>query len=448
MSMSRRRLLGLAGWITVVTLAFFGGLLYRDYERSQVAQVQAQRAQELVTEAPMAPPPVVDPAKGFPIAGAATPEDPRQPEPRAIEAREARIRGDTAAIEAECRRAAGGDWAKWQWDTAPYRADLKAKVEALKPLPSLGPGYPGLHYQPLEGCNGFPLFQVDPRDHIGYLYEPEKLDAFWEERSVVAASRWLRQKGIDLIFVPVPKMTEVYIDHFLSACPSDGIVAPHVRHTLVDLLKQDVEVVDCLPLFRPLRDTDSEYLYNAADPHWGPRAMRIAAKEIAGRIERYKFGARARYTLPITRTTPETLWLEAAVGGIGSGVWLTLSAEQAARAKQVQTTVLSQVYPRNGEYLPDDPSSPVLLIGNSFVTWFKEQLVKELNLLVSLDQAGGQTTEAFVDFLRDPSILAHTRVIVWLTTEQHMTQFKPMPAPIMQALDTAAPPVAPSPPRP
>jgi hypothetical protein len=82
----------------------------------------------------------------------------------------------------------------------------------------------------------------------------------------------------------------------------------------------------------------------------------------------------------------------------------------------------------------DDPTSPVLVIGNSYVRDFREQLIKELNLLTLTKLGDNQTTEPFVDFLRDPTQLAHCRVVVWITTEQHMAWFKPMPEPIMASL--------------
>jgi hypothetical protein len=200
-------------------------------------------------------------------------------------------------------------------------------------------------------------------------------------------------------------------------------------------LDEDVEVVDGLALFRSLRDTDSEYLYNTTDTHWAPRGMRIMAKEIADRIERYKFGARARFAQPIVRTSTGTYVKVDAIntlGGLG-GAW-RLSPEQRTRAERAQTKTLSEVRMQDGRTPPDDSTSPVLVIGHSYVWYFREQLIKELNLLTCTRIAAGQTTEAFAEFLREPEILNHCRVMVWITTDQHMTHLHPMPAPIMSVL--------------
>jgi hypothetical protein len=374
-----------------------------------------------------------DPSKGFPNAAAPRPVDPREPEPRAVELRAAAIQHDLSAIQAECQQAAGGDWEKWNRDTASYRSRFKRDLEAR-----LQPGAAGLTQIPqfpLQGRDDFPLFELDPGVHLFHLYDDTALDSFRKNRSVVAAQRWLHGLGIDLIFVALPKMTEVYIEHFLEPCPGDGIIAPHARLALLELLKEDVEIVDGFRLFRPTRDFGGEYLYNTADSHWAPRGTRIMAKEIADRIERYRFGSRARVGLPIVTASPGLYVFDGHRGGIGSvGGWSALSSEQQARARRAQTTTLSEVRMPDGSQPPDDPTSPVLLIGNSYVDFFREQLIRELNMLVHTRANGGQTTEAFADFLREPALLGHCRVVVWITTEQHMTHFHAMPAPIMAAL--------------
>jgi len=251
---------------------------------------------------------------------------------------------------------------------------------------------------------------------------------------VVAAQDWLKQRGIDLIFVPAPKMTEIYSEHFFDPSPPDGIVAPHVRRTLLELLEAGVEVVDGFRLFRSYRYADSEYLYNTADPHWAPRAMRIMARAVAERLARYDFAVRARFALPIVTAEPGAYLLDNCPGGIGSpGGWSVLTNRQGRRATAVQPTKQTRVTLSDGNPPPDDPQSPVMLIGHSYTDNFREQLIKELNLSVRTCTHADQTTEAFQDFLREPELLDGCRVVVWVTTEQHMTNFQPLPAPVAAA---------------
>jgi hypothetical protein len=381
-----------------------------------------------------------DASTGNPRPGAPRPEDPRQPEPRAVAARARVIQRDADAILAECRQAAGGDWDRWQKNTARYRDALKTKVSSLKVFEKPPAPYHEAQSEPLAGRDNFPLFEVAPPVFLRFLFEPESLDSFRKDRAVVAVDRWLKARGIDLIFIAVPKLTEVYIEHFLNDCPPDGIIAPHVRRILFDLLKEDVEVVDGFPSLRRLRDTDKEYLFNTADAHWAPRGMRIIAKEVGDRIARYKFGSRARYGLPIVKTAPGRHPIPGIpVGGELQGDmtaqfgWSALTPEQRKLAQPAQATSLAHVTMLDDSEPPDDPKSPVVLVGNSYVPLFREQLIKELNMLIRSDWKASATTEMFEDFLRDPSALDHCRVLIWVMSEKHMADFKPLPAAIAKA---------------
>jgi hypothetical protein len=89
--------------------------------------------------------------------------------------------------------------------------------------------------------------------------------------------------------------------------------------------------------------------------------------------------------------------------------------------------------------------SPVLLVGNSFLDGFWGALIREINLRVRTIRATNSTTEPFADFLRDDSALAHARVVVWVTTTQHMAHFKPLPQPMLDSLTSSRPDTPPAP---
>jgi SGNH hydrolase-like domain, acetyltransferase AlgX len=353
-------------------------------------------------------------------------------------ARAARIRGDIEMIENECRLAAGGDWDRWDHETVDYRKALGAKIDVLKHVDSVSPIDQLCQFEPLQGRNGFPLFEVCAKYQIQHLFDPTAWAGFRRERAVVAAHRWLRNRGIDLIFAPVPKMSEVYVEHFLDRCPADGIIAPYVRRTILELLKADVEVIDLFPRFRTLREPDPDYLFNSADTHWAPRGMRITAKEVADRIERYRFGSSARYALPIVKTALAPFQITPAFVRDGRAQeqngWKALTVEQRKIAESVQPANINRVLTLDDRTPPDDPQSPVMIIGNSYVLNFREQLIRELNLLVSTLAYNDQTTQAFGEFLRDPDLLGHTRVVVWITSEAHLMQFQAMPPEILDTL--------------
>jgi hypothetical protein len=200
------------------------------------------------------------------------------------------------------------------------------------------------------------------------------------------------------------------------------------------MLYDGVEVVDGFRLFRPARD--SAYLFNCADPRWTPAGMNIVTKELARRLSRYGFAIRAAHQPPIVKThkAPCVFYdLANALYGYGQSM---LTPQQLALAEHAQDKTMEEVRLLDNRMVPEDQNSPVLVIGNCYVENFREQLVRELNMLVASHWAPNQSTQAFEDFLREPELLNHKQVVVWITTEQHLTRFKPLPPPVLKALQT------------
>jgi hypothetical protein len=225
-------------------------------------------------------------------------------------------------------------------------------------------------------------------------------------------------------------MTEVYIEHFLDKTPPDAIIAPVLRRTPLELLDEDVEVVDVFPLFRALRAPDPEYLYNTAESHWAPKGMRIVAKDVADRIARYDFGQRARYGMPVAKATAGQhnipgAALEGQFGQTtGQYAWTVLTPEQRERASKAQTKTTTHLQTFDGKPVEDDPESPVILLGNSYVLGFREVLIKELNLRIRSQWRAAGATDLFFEYLRDPKSLDGCKVLIWVTTDQHIPIFR------------------------
>jgi hypothetical protein len=391
--------------------SFFGGQAYNEWQARRALAVTAAPGIE---------------AAAAPKATVRTPS-----EPRADAERKRIVDRDRDAIRDE---QPGNDWNKWQADTATYRAMLKRRLDLLRDISKTkSQQLEEDAYEPLEGDARFPLFEIRAKTLLRYLVEPDLLTDFRQTRPAIAVHRWLRQQGIDLIFVSVPKMTEVYIEHFLQDAPRDGVIAPHVRRTLLELLEADVETVDGFRLFRPLRNTD--LLYNTCDPHWSPRGMRVMARELADRIDRYDFGTKARYSPPLFRPVLIPYVLDEQPGGIRSRHgWANLSEEQQQKAEAHQLLQATALQTVDGRPLKEDKAAPVMLIGHSFARYFREELERSLNQQVRYHISDNSTTEAFTDFVRDPALLHGVRVLVWITTPQHMTTFKPLPGPVMEVL--------------
>ncbi len=354
---------------------------------------------------------------------------PSPEERQARESRRTRVRHDADAIRSECERAAGGDWRKWEDETARYRGALKPRLAALKRL--------NLANSELLAGRDLPIFQVNAQTALAHVVDPGHWDAFRKTRAVAAASRWLRERGIDLNFIAVPSMPEVYVEQFLDDTPPDGVIAPHVRQTFLELLESDVEVVDT---FRPMREARARgFLYLPADHHWNQLGMRATVRDVAERLSRYPFGQEAKRAAPVTKTESGPYVLPPTENGtpwrpFGSAA---ISDSQWQSALGTLPRTMDRITSPDGSPVPDDPRSPVMLIGNSFAMQFRELLIREANLRLRTRWGNGSTTDAFPGFLREPEALDGVRVIVWVTDNEALAQFRPLPAAIMETLRDA-----------
>jgi hypothetical protein len=370
-------------------------------------------------------------AKKAALRQAMTPAPPVLTPEEAQEARAIAIRQTIETIRAECQRNAQGDWDRWIAQLAPLRDEIREKARAAKPFNPQAEGTFEARAAVLEGKNGFPLFESEPAGYLRHLTEPESLEVFRRGRAVLDGARWLERQRIHVLFVPVPKMTEVYPEFFSTHCPPDKIITPQLRRVMLELLMEDVEVVDLLGTLLRERDAGDEPLYLPADPHWGPRAQSIAARVVADRLLRYDFVARAK-ALPATCDWNPAPYPPASEGA----AFKALNPDQQRRALAVQPRF--HLVPWDCTRPVWDDHAPVICIGDSYNGGFMEQLSRELNLPIRNLAGAGQTTQAFKDFLRDPQALEGCKVVVWLVCSTGLdAQHWPMPPAICDAVRAA-----------
>jgi len=368
----------------------------------------------------------------------------------AIRSRAEAISTALSVIDAEYRQWSGGSWTEWNARVQPFRNELAQKIAEARPNnPASTSAFFEARGAVLEARGDPPLFEIAPETYLRYLTEPVDVTRLAEThaalRSVPIVSRWLAARGIDLIFVPVPKMTEVYPDRVCATVPPGRLAAPHTRSIIHDLLLADVEVLDLLPLLLAARDAGAGSLYEAADPHWSKEGQMVAVTEIVHRLRRYDFVRHAMAEPPRFRA----LYAEAPSPQAGFGA---LNPAQAEHVRPFLT-----VLEENPERLDGGPvlvpSSPILFIGDSYIGRLPPRVALRLNMPLSSMQAAGQTTEAIGDLVRDPQLLEGRRVVIWIVNAASVGRAAPdwklpplerLTRPTSDPAPSAAPTVAPS----
>lgn len=181
----------------------------------------------------------------------------------------------------------------------------------------------------------------------------------------------LEALGVRLVLCPVPAKAALYPEKLSAEVALDaGLPAPGSVHSLAPFLQQlddlGVEVVDLEPMLRDLRESSGEQLYCAQDSHWSPATCRFVACILAELIrdESWAVAAREAFGEEIVRTDSEVLRIH--------GDLLTDAEKESEPEEELAISHVGTGSAKAPEPLDIDPSSPVLVVGDSHTLVFNE----------------------------------------------------------------------------
>jgi hypothetical protein len=248
-----------------------------------------------------------------------------------------------------------GDYKTWEKTYAEFRNGIAKRVLGL-PTGQLG----------FIGKDGWLFFGkgIDYLNGGDLTIQPADKNPL---PKLIEFQKFLSSSGAPLLFVVVPDKAEVYYDFLPGDAPREvySIVNPYCRKFLKSLQDSGIEVVDLLPLFLAAKREDGknkEGLFQKQDTHWSTRGLILAADAIGERIRRYGWYAGLKR---VTYSVKDTV-----VFRQGDIVDKLADAE---RSKFPPGPVeAQQVFCPDGKlYKANDPSSPILLIGDSFTGVFE-----------------------------------------------------------------------------
>ncbi len=180
---------------------------------------------------------------------------------------------------------------------------------------------------------------------------------------IIRYGEQLRERGIELLLVPVPVKPMIYPEKLTNALFDGPITHPDMASFYDALRKSGIEILDLAPLLWDLKAEGDVFLKQ--DTHWRPSAMKRAAAAVAEKvrgmpwyapIHKYEFAAVERAHIG---DLVEKLDLPA-----GS----TLFEEERATVERV-------IDPATGDRPPTDRTSPIVLLGDSFVNIFDDSAI-------------------------------------------------------------------------
>jgi hypothetical protein len=217
----------------------------------------------------------------------------------------------------------------------------------------------------IVGRQGWLFYKPDMR----YLVEPMRPAAARPSgeddpfQAIVSFRGQLARRGIRLIMLPVPGKPAVYPEKLTRRVSSNGSIRSHTLELIARLQESGTEVVNLFDLFHRLRGAAAaspDYLLR--DTHWSGQAARIAAQTVARRIRELGWAepGQVEYALRERRVQRR------------SDIARMIRVPDIEGSYPAEEVVCEQVLRAGtGELYRDDPGSPVLVLGDSFLRMYQ-----------------------------------------------------------------------------
>ena len=262
------------------------------------------------------------------------------------------------------------------------------------------------------------------RPAVRYLIEPWTPEAGENNifNAIVSFRDDLAKRGIRLVVMPVPNKASIFPDKLaVRATETCGPVNPATRAVLARLQQAGVEIIDLFEIYGQARhDPAAHQCYLAQDSHWSPEGMRRAAAVAAQRL--LESGLMTRGTAPY-QPRPVTLQR---YGDVLRMIRVP-QIERFFEPERIDCTQIVDAQTRRP--YADDPNSPVLVLGDSFLRIFERDepgnagfvahLACHLGFgLTSVINDGGASTLVRQQVANRPALLEGKRIVLWEFVER------------------------------
>ena len=239
----------------------------------------------------------------------------------------------------------------------------------------------------------------------------------------------LKARGIELLVVPVPPKACVYPEKIVPGFDVRTKDPAPVLHQFYDELRAaGVDVLDLSKLFVQKRDDNRGPVFCKTDSHWSGIGCVLAAEAIADKV-------RGKVAKPANAKEYGAEWKDAErEGDLG-----TLLGHDGHKSAPEKIAVQSVSEKGNGAAVQEDPSSPLLLLGDSHTLIYHDRdflpvragLVDQLALQLGfapdlIGTSGSGATPVRINLYRrsvkDAGYLAKKKMIVWCFAAREFTE--------------------------
>ena len=244
--------------------------------------------------------------------------------------------------------------------------------------------------------------------------------------AIVDFHEQLKQRGIDLLVLPVPPKATIYSEKILPDVDLHGEpAAPLLAQFYDELRRRGIDVVDLAPVFLQNRVSDHGPVFCKTDSHWSGFGCVLAAQAITAKVHG-RLAAQPRKSYGVE-------WRETTI----KGDLLDLVGSRTDKPEPEKIAVRTISDKETGAAVNPDPDSPLLIMGDSHTLVFHDfhaekaglldQLANELGFPADLiGTRGSGATAVRISLYRrarkDLDYLAKKKVIVWCFAAREFTE--------------------------
>jgi len=244
--------------------------------------------------------------------------------------------------------------------------------------------------------------------------------------AIVHFQQQLKERGIELLLVPVPPKAAIYPGKLLPGLDANkGDPAAELTRFYDELRAKGVDVLDLTEVFRKNRADERGPVFCKTDTHWSGVGCMLAGKAIAEKI-RTKIP-------PASPKRYDENWEEIRIEGDLPTLLPTGTPKPEAEKIEIR-----KVTEKGGDQaVTPDANSPVLVLGDSHTLVFHEFLGTQSGLIdqltAELHQApdligirGSGSTQVRKDLyrrsVREAGWLAKKKIVIWCFTAREFTE--------------------------
>ncbi|MCC6489988.1 MAG: hypothetical protein IT364_21040 [Candidatus Hydrogenedentes bacterium] len=301
-------------------------------------------------------------------------------------------------------------------------------AKALRPVMQYAryAGYGDLGEKALIGRDGWLFY----RPGVTFLLEPWPQTAATPMpqedplEAIVAFRDALAERGIALLVVPAPGKPSVYPERLSGRVARTRTDVHGPTRTFMERLGEaGVSYVDLFTLYREARIADPDaQLYLARDTHWSPAGLRMAASAVADRIRAEGWVAEGAVVYEEKVVTIQRQ---------GDVLRMVDTPRIAAEFELERVDCQQIIETATGEPYHDDPASPVLVLGDSFLRIYERDepgsagfiahLAREMKQsMASIVSDGGASTLVRQELQRKPELLRGKKLVIWEFVERDL----------------------------